>query len=533
MAFSINTNITSMQAQLALNRTQQFQAKTINRVTTGLRIVNSGDDAAGLAVANGLRSDQAVLTQGLQNLSSAQSTLQTVDNGMSNISGLLDRARTLATQSSSDAFTGDRNVLNNEFQSVLTEINRQSQAAGINIGGTFAKSMEVYVGGGTAGNGVTAGSNGSVKVDLTAATVDTKSLGLTGYTASTADVTSVSSYIGALGSGTATMSFTGAGFSDGAAVSVTVNLAGVSNMAGLAAAINSGISQATGQNGANFAAFKSAGISAIVGDNAGVPTLSFTGGNNAFQVSTSNATGEKILGGGTGAGSTPVAINSKGTYSVGGANGFVYTTVAATKSQSIDIQSVDASGKMQTTSITFAAGDVLATALTSINTALQNSGVQGLQNIVAVADKTTTAGMNFISTSDFTVNINAASDNATGIANANVGAKAAAVVGTTSAVDITNSTNATAAVAALSTAVTKLGAAQAIVGKGENNITYATSLASSQLVNLAASESAIRDADLASEAANLSKAQILSQAGVAALAQANSAPQAVLSLLKG
>ena len=302
MAFSINTNITSLQAQYYLNKTQQFQSKTINQVTSGLRIVNSGDDAAGLAVANGLRSDQAVLTQGIQNLSSAQSTLQTVDSGMSNISGLLDRARTLATQSASQTFTGDRSTLNNEFQSVLTEINRQAQATGINIGGTFAKSMDVYVGGGMAGNGVTAGSNGSVRVDLTSATVDTKSLGLTGYTASTADVTSVSAYIGALGSGTATMSFTGAGFSDGAAVSVTVNLAGVSNMAGLAAAINSGIAQAADQNGANFSAFKSAGISAVVGDNAGVPTLSFTGGNNAFQVSTANATGEKILGGDTGTG---------------------------------------------------------------------------------------------------------------------------------------------------------------------------------------------------------------------------------------
>jgi len=78
-----------------------------------------------------------------------------------------------------------------------------------------------------------------------------------------------------------------------------------------------------------------------------------------------------------------------------------------------------------------------------------------------------------------------------------------------------------------------LGAAQAVVGKGQNQFNFAVSLASTQVTNLAASESRIRDADLAQEAANLTKAQILSQAGVAALAQANSAPQAVLSLLKG
>ena len=71
------------------------------------------------------------------------------------------------------------------------------------------------------------------------------------------------------------------------------------------------------------------------------------------------------------------------------------------------------------------------------------------------------------------------------------------------------------------------------VGKGENNFNYAVNLANSQLTNQAAAESSIRDADLAAEAANLTKAQILMQAGVAALAQANSAPQNILSLLKG
>ena len=192
---------------------------------------------------------------------------------------------------------------------------------------------------------------------------------------------------------------------------------------------------------------------------------------------------------------------------------------------------------MQTLTVTLAqadaSGDTLAHALTAVNNALQNSGVQGLKNVVAVKDTTTTAGMSFISTSDFTVNVNASSDAGVTGFQAGIGATAAAVVGTTSAVDITNATNATSAVAALSTAVTKLGAAQAVVGKGENNLTYASALASTQLVNLASSESQIRDADLAAQAANLSKAQILSQAGVAALAQANSAPQAVLSLLKG
>src|SRR5271154_1215474 len=176
--FSILTNIASLQAQNYLSTNQAFQAQTINEVTSGLRIVNSGDDAAGLAIANGLRSDQAVLTQGIRNANDGLSALQTIDGGINNISNLLDRASTLAAQSASGTFTGDRSVLNSEFQSVLGEINRQAQAIGLNQGGEFAKNLSVFIGGGQTSGNVSANDNGSVNLNLSAATVDSKSLGL-------------------------------------------------------------------------------------------------------------------------------------------------------------------------------------------------------------------------------------------------------------------------------------------------------------------------------------------------------------------
>ena len=71
------------------------------------------------------------------------------------------------------------------------------------------------------------------------------------------------------------------------------------------------------------------------------------------------------------------------------------------------------------------------------------------------------------------------------------------------------------------------------MGAGENKLTYAVNLAQSQIANFSAAQSRIRDADTAAEAANLTKAQVLQQSSIAALAQANSAPQAILSLLKG
>jgi flagellin len=97
----------------------------------------------------------------------------------------------------------------------------------------------------------------------------------------------------------------------------------------------------------------------------------------------------------------------------------------------------------------------------------------------------------------------------------------------------TGTGNASAALTALQAAVGTLGLVQGHVGAGQNLLTDAVNLAQSQISNFSAAGSRIRDADVAAEAANLTKASVLQQASIAALAQANSAPQAILSLLKG
>jgi len=80
--------------------------------------------------------------------------------------------------------------------------------------------------------------------------------------------------------------------------------------------------------------------------------------------------------------------------------------------------------------------------------------------------------------------------------------------------------------------ISALGLVQGRVGAGENLLNYASSLANSQITNFSAAQSAIRDADVASAAANLTKAQTLLQSSIAALAQANAAPSAILKLLQ-
>jgi flagellin len=173
-------------------------------------------------------------------------------------------------------------------------------------------------------------------------------------------------------------------------------------------------------------------------------------------------------------------------------------------------------------------------AVQAINNALQQSNNATLRQIIAIKDKATTVGPDGIrlisNLSSFKVSIGT---NAGGTGLGNQGTIVnAALEGSSITASVLTKEGAEDALTALREAVAKVGVAQAVVGRGQNRFTYALNLAQSQLTNLAASESRIRDADLAEEAAKLTKGQILLQSGVAALAQANSAPEQVLALLR-
>lgn len=795
MSFRINTNVASLESREYLRQTSESQGKTIGRVTSGLRILSSGDDAAGLSIANTFRSDQAVLSQGIRNANDGLSTLQTIDGGINNISKLLDRARTLATQSSSGTFSGSRTVLNSEFQSVVTEIDRQAQAIGLNAGGSFAKSLSVFIGGGKTSGGITSTTNGSVGVNLSNSTVDSKSLGLQGVQAqgvTSIDIgtgsasTSVSAIVNdATNTGSVATAgysdfyFRGPGFADNDRVKVSVNLSGITDTDTLVSSLNSAIDNAGNAASAQATAFKNAGVKAVVVTASdGKKSLGFTSSSTAFQVeagdrlsnalignvtSASNPTGltltNTVTGGSTTAATTtafgaggagtvsvrfqgaglgsPVDISvavtatttidqaltsltsaiasnsslqaagitattatagsalqftsklgerfevqssgdignllglgsfrsstgASGTfdYSTVTGSGGVFTAAAETlefsigggTTQSLSITPAGATIGEATTALnaaitgnaTLAAAGLVATndgtnitlassngtkfrintvgntnvfgfgsttvtgvadvaetqagntavnsfvsagaqqtgllsfsgirnggddqtitvtandadgaahslavvlrndstlrnagsvdeAIDAINTALKQSNDTTLQKIVAVKDKASSGGaegIKFASTlQNFKVAIGT-NEGGTGIGSQGT-VVTAATVGTGSTADITTQAGAERAVTALAEAVNTLGNAQAVVGRGQNQFNYAVNLAQSQLTNLAASESRIRDADLAEEAASLTKAQILLQAGISALAQANSAPQQVLALLRG
>jgi len=165
-SFSVVSNVSAVNAQANLTTTNLGLQKALERLSSGYRINRSGDDAAGLVVANQYRSEIAVLTQGLRNAGDGLSVLQIKDGALNNIATLLDRLSTLATQAASASSSVDRTILDREFQDVLTEIDREASVAGLDQ----AEGFSVFVS--------ADGSNGTVGGQIGA--VSTAALGLTG-----------------------------------------------------------------------------------------------------------------------------------------------------------------------------------------------------------------------------------------------------------------------------------------------------------------------------------------------------------------
>jgi flagellin len=195
-SFSVVSNVSAVNAQANLVTTNIGLQKALERLSSGYRINRSGDDAAGLVVANGYRSDVAVLTQGIRNAGDGLSTLQIEDGALNNIAQLLDRLSTLATQSASGSASVDRAILDQEFGDVLAEIDREAAVGGL----TVAQAFSVFISNDGA-NGVVSGNIAAV----TGATLGIAALAVdTAANAATA-VSTIATAIGTLGTAQATV----------------------------------------------------------------------------------------------------------------------------------------------------------------------------------------------------------------------------------------------------------------------------------------------------------------------------------------
>lgn len=222
---SIQTNVAALYGLQNLQKNQMTQQNTIEQMTSGYRINTAADDPAGLAQANQLRNQNAELTQGVQNGNNAVGQLQIIDGGLSNISQILDRLKTLATEGASTTFTGNYTTLSNEFTNDITEITRQAKNIGLGTGqsptaqGGFLGNLSVFIGGGLGNSNGNSIGTATESVNLSSGAVDATGLGLSSLSISDmpsaqaaisvldAAVTSLGSVQGTVGAGINQLNF--------------------------------------------------------------------------------------------------------------------------------------------------------------------------------------------------------------------------------------------------------------------------------------------------------------------------------------
>jgi flagellin len=162
MPISILNNVSDLTAENALSNTQMNLQKTLTQLSTGLKINSGADDAAGMSIASGMNANIAALTQSQQNASNGVGLLQTADGALSQVTTLLNRAVTLATEGSNSGISTTQSAaLNTEFQSIMSEVNQIGATTNFNGQNVFASNAPA----------VFTSTQGSIGTPLTAATV--------------------------------------------------------------------------------------------------------------------------------------------------------------------------------------------------------------------------------------------------------------------------------------------------------------------------------------------------------------------------
>jgi flagellin len=159
MSLGILTNVAATYAENNLNQTQGSLQTVLQQLSSGSRINSGADDAAGLSVADGLHANEAALTQSAQNAQNGVGLLQTADGALSQVTNLLDRATTLATEAQNGGLTAAQTTAaDTEYQSIITEIGNIGTATTFNGTAVFgAGATNFVVTDGTSGGTTTIG----------------------------------------------------------------------------------------------------------------------------------------------------------------------------------------------------------------------------------------------------------------------------------------------------------------------------------------------------------------------------------------
>jgi flagellin len=504
MSLSINTNIASMNAQYYLQNAQTSLQTSLQRLSSGLRINSAKDDAAGLAIAKRMGSQISGLTVASRNANDGISLAQTAEGGLSSISDDLQRMRDLSVQSANDTNSAsDRAALQAEVTQLQSEINRVASSTQFNgknlLDGTLA------------GAQFQVGANSSQVININVANAQTNAIG--NYTLDATDdvtgSTTITQQAGTLNKATSTAANSIAAKGTLSIVGPTsgANTATVNYTAGetgneIAASVNA----LTNDTGVTATAITQATITGVDYSKAVDFTIANNiggaGKNSAVIHLSANGNDQQMAD----------AINAKS--STTGISAFIQNGTLTLKSQT--------GGDISLTGYTDGGGGTAT--LTGVD-AFSGNATTATANNLSGGNATVGASIEFNSTGSFTV-----TDSAAGVITS--GSKITSGIQKVSNIDISTQTGAAAAINIIDGAISAINSQRAALGAIQNRFTNTISNLQTTSQNLTASQSRIQDADFASETANLSRSQVLQQAGTAMLAQANQLPQQVLTLLR-
>jgi flagellin len=148
MSLGVLNNLNAIYAENNLNNTNNSLSKTLQQLSSGSRINSGSDDAAGLSLVNGLAANSAALTQSTTNATEGVGLLQVADGALSQVTSLLNRAVTLATEASNGTLnTSQTDAANQEYQSILSEVSNIGSTTTYNGNAVFTgKNVDIYTG---------------------------------------------------------------------------------------------------------------------------------------------------------------------------------------------------------------------------------------------------------------------------------------------------------------------------------------------------------------------------------------------------
>lgn len=586
MAQVINTNVASLNSQRALNTSQASLATSLQRLSSGLRINSAKDDAAGLAISARMTSQINGLNQASRNANDGISLAQTAEGGLQSVTESLQRMRELAVQSSNATNSAtDRAAIQQEVDTLVQQINTVASQTSFNgvklLDGTFnAQAFQV---GANAGETVSINSISSAKADAlgvgTTSSYKTTALGSTAAGSIAAGGITVNGFgvgptqrdgVSAAGGNDSAIAKAAAfnAVSGQTGVTATAGATTVTGGAAVSGAIAGTAADSLYVNGVNIGAVAAGGnatsqannVAAAINAVSNQTGVTATFDTTSAQISLTAKDGRNIsLMEGTTAFATAKTGLTANAYIAAGVTGAAAGVGALAAGDltinGYDVGAVSAGATVTTQGVNVAAAINLLTSKTGVTATDDGAGAITLKTAagqdISISGSLSNAGTTLTRTgltpaNSAVVTRGTVSLSSTGSAGITLGGADIARSGLTAAftaatatfgagiskIDVSTASGAQNALATIDSALANINSSRANLGAVQNRFTAVVSNLATTSENLSASRSRILDADFAAETANLSRAQIMQQAGTAMLAQANTLPQNVLSLLR-